>query len=255
MTDIIEGARALLAQATPGPWRYATNGFDRTVVGGPVVVREFIGTTYETGEFVVGGEPYEGAVDEDDPNIKLIIAAPSLLAALADECERLRKQNSEYHRRTQVAEAAVLEETTRGHRLGRSVGRSLANAAASTAMRECERLSSALDAMTNQAVMASGRRATIVTDDGELERLRAENEQHVDFRASINEALPRPFGVTVLGAIAELRAENARLREVMPGDDVRDEINDASVMLHEDGGMPATLAWLARLDAARKGVL
>jgi len=86
----------------------------------------------------------------------------------------------------------------------------------------------------------------------ENEQLRAENARHVDFRVSINEALPRPFGVTVLGAIAELRAENARLREAMPSDVVRDEINDASVMLHEDGGMPATIAWIARLDAAKE---
>lgn len=248
MTDIVEEARALLAQATPGPWNDGITEIDAGLYGCTSVVEATCNPTKWGG---CGG--CELRISK--PDRALIAATPRLLAALADECERLRKQNSEYHRRTQVAEAAVLEETTRGHRLGRSVGRSLANAAASTAMRECERLSSALDAMTNQAVMASGRRATIVTDDGELERLRAENEQHVDFRASINEALPRPFGVTVLGAIAELRAENARLREVMPGDDVRDEINDASVMLHEDGGMPATLAWLARLDAARKGVL
>lgn len=94
MTDIVEEARVLLEQATPGPWRFATNGFDRMVVGGPVVVREFIDTTYETGTFIVGGELHEGAVDEDDPNIKLIIAAPRLLAALADENEQLRAENA-----------------------------------------------------------------------------------------------------------------------------------------------------------------
>ncbi len=86
----------------------------------------------------------------------------------------------------------------------------------------------------------------------ENERLRIENARHVDFRVSLNEALPRPFGVTAIGAIAELRAENARLREAMPGDDVYDELNHASVMLHEDGGMPATIAWIARLDAAKE---
>ena len=216
MTDIIEEARALLAQVKDDPYPF----------------------------------------DCDEP----LDDAKRLLAALADECERLRKQNSEYHRRAQVAEAAVLEETTRGHRLGRSVGRSLANAAASTAMRECERLSSALDAMTNQAVMASGRRATIVTDDGELERLRAENEQHVDFRASINEALPRPFGVTVLGAIAELRAENALLLEAMPTDEeidaIRRQSECAGYVRNDRADMrdAKTIApWLARMDAA-KGV-
>jgi len=63
---------------------------------------------------------------------------------------------------------------------------------------------------------------------------------------------PKPTEAQKDAEIAQLRAENARLREAMPGDDVRDEINDASVMLHEDGGMPATLAWLARLDAAKE---
>ena len=115
MTDIIEEARAMLAGLRSHPWRR-----DRDMVQG-------------AGCILVAK-----CIDADVAGFA--VAAPRLLAALADECERLRKQNSEYHRRAQVAEAAVLEETTRGHRLGRSVGRSLANAAASTAMRECERL-------------------------------------------------------------------------------------------------------------------
>lgn len=92
----------------------------------------------------------------------------------------------------------------------------------------------------------------------ECERLQAENARHVDFRASINEALPRPFGVTVLGAIAELRAENARLqaenarlREAMPTDEERYELGMAL-----DSARPAFLVvfpWLARLDAAKEG--
>lgn len=183
MTDIVEEARALLAQATYGSEEWDTSAFPDTI---------------------------------KTADKRMFAAAPRLLAALADECERL---------------------------------------------------SSALDAMTNQAVMASGRRATIVTDDGELERLRAENEQHVDFRASINEALPRPFGVTVLGAIAELRAENARLqaenarlREAMPTDEEWAHMQEARAEDKLNAECPDHMAsnriidqWLARLDAARKG--
>lgn len=38
-------------------------------------------------------------------------------------------------------------------------------------------------------------------------RLQGEIAQHIAFRAEVNDALPRPFGVTVIGAIKALRAE------------------------------------------------
>lgn len=102
----------------------------------------------------------------------------------------------------------------------------------------------------------------------ECERLQAENARHVDFRASINEALPRPFGVTVLGAIAELRTENAllqaenerlrtenaRLREAMPDDAELSAIRSIYDDQRHPGFVTAYIGeWLARLDAARNG--
>lgn len=41
----------------------------------------------------------------------------------------------------------------------------------------------------------------------QIQRLQAEIAQHLAFRAEVNDALPRPFGVTVIGAIKALRAE------------------------------------------------
>ena len=75
MTDAVTRARKLLDKATPGPW-CAT--YDRTgVMGSP---QESITTVIPT---VV-----EFALSEHDA--ELIAAAPTLLAKLADEVERLR---------------------------------------------------------------------------------------------------------------------------------------------------------------------
>lgn len=87
MTTPIENIRQALAAATPGPWRFVTNGFDRMVVGGPVEFHDFLGAQYESGTFIVGGEPHEGAVDGDDPNIALIASSPTWLAELCDRVE------------------------------------------------------------------------------------------------------------------------------------------------------------------------
>ena len=41
----------------------------------------------------------------------------------------------------------------------------------------------------------------------QIQRLQGEIAQHLAFRAEVNDALPRPFGVTVIGAIKALREE------------------------------------------------
>jgi hypothetical protein len=71
----IDDIKARLAAATPGPWRYWTNGFDRYVIGNE---------DPKTGTFesIIGGEPHEGAIDENDPNCTLIASAPTDLAYL-----------------------------------------------------------------------------------------------------------------------------------------------------------------------------
>lgn len=77
MTDIVEEARALLAKVAQHTWSVETYG----CVGGPhgCVVDPDGGTVAETWSA------------ED---AALIAAAPRLLAALADECERLRTENA-----------------------------------------------------------------------------------------------------------------------------------------------------------------
>lgn len=77
MTDIIEEARAMLAKVAQHMWIVETYG----CVGGPhgCVVDPDGGTVAETWSA------------ED---AALIAAAPRLLAALADECERLRAENA-----------------------------------------------------------------------------------------------------------------------------------------------------------------
>lgn len=94
MTDIVEEARALLAQATPGPWRPCPH---KMFVFGPR--HEMIASTsrgepeygVERGTVEIRGA---GAGLPMDQNHDLIVAAPRLIAALADECERLRAENA-----------------------------------------------------------------------------------------------------------------------------------------------------------------
>jgi hypothetical protein len=79
----IDDIKARLAAATPGPWRYWTNGFDRYVIGNE---------DPKTGTFesIIGGEPHEGAIDENDPNCTLIANAPADLAYLLRVAEAAR---------------------------------------------------------------------------------------------------------------------------------------------------------------------
>lgn len=79
--DIVEEARELLANATPGPWR--TSRTDRLYVlrdsdDKPTVARA-TGLTR----------------DEGAANAALIARAPELLRVLADEAERLRAENKD----------------------------------------------------------------------------------------------------------------------------------------------------------------
>lgn len=53
----------------------------------------------------------------------------------------------------------------------------------------------------------------------QIQRLQAEIAQHLAFRAEVNDALPRPFGVTVIGAIKALRAE-VEARPAITEDDI-----------------------------------
>lgn len=81
MADIIEEARAMLAQATPGLWivgvdRIWSNECDESVCEFPKL----------RSVSRAGQQAYRNAV--------FIAAAPRLLAALADECERLRAENA-----------------------------------------------------------------------------------------------------------------------------------------------------------------
>jgi hypothetical protein len=71
MTDPIEEARALLAKATPGPWAIGVDR-DRVYCSGDTIAETYTQDRYA--------------------NAAIIAAAPRLLAALADECERLRAE-------------------------------------------------------------------------------------------------------------------------------------------------------------------
>lgn len=80
--DIVEGARELLAKATPGPWAYME---DETFWG---EIRSCgINDDDPTAFSLIAVTP-EG--DERDNDFRLIARAPELLRLLADECERLR---------------------------------------------------------------------------------------------------------------------------------------------------------------------
>lgn len=74
MSDPIEEARALLAKATPGEWHGCPmRMFVFAANGNPIAELRGLG----------GGLPM-------DANHDLIVAAPRLLRALVEECERLR---------------------------------------------------------------------------------------------------------------------------------------------------------------------
>lgn len=89
--DPVVETRMLLEAATPGPW--STNTQD---VGDryQVIVDLLVGANDHQVMHLSGGYGHPGASD-----LNLIIAAPRLLAALADEVERLRGalDRSRYH--------------------------------------------------------------------------------------------------------------------------------------------------------------
>jgi len=77
MADPVDEARRLLAEATPGPWEAVTSG-----------PREWL---IEAGRETHRGSPIHHArVLSTVADAALIAAAPTLLAALCDEVERLR---------------------------------------------------------------------------------------------------------------------------------------------------------------------
>lgn len=91
MTDIVEEARALLAQATPGPWNDGITEIDAGLYGCTSVVEATCNPTKWGG---CGG--CELRISK--PDRALIAASPRLLAALADECERLRDELADARR-------------------------------------------------------------------------------------------------------------------------------------------------------------
>ncbi|WP_375425526.1 hypothetical protein [uncultured Friedmanniella sp.] len=91
-TDNVAAARALLSKATPGPW-YVVRKDERADVRG---LPE--NTTYDHRGDAVARDPHSeyGACSLEDA--ELIAQAPTLLAALADEVEQLRKELAESER-------------------------------------------------------------------------------------------------------------------------------------------------------------
>lgn len=84
---LLEDLKRLEAASTPAPWAYFDNGFDGGIVEA-ATIRDTPDRYFkkEAGPFVFGGEPSEGRVDEDDPNVQFTIAirnaAPKLLAVV-----------------------------------------------------------------------------------------------------------------------------------------------------------------------------
>lgn len=80
--DPVAEARELLAAATPGPWQFEESGNSEC---GDGCCWEWWGNRVLGGDSIV--VEYDGLCEAD---ADLIAAAPTLLAALADEVERLR---------------------------------------------------------------------------------------------------------------------------------------------------------------------
>ena len=78
MTDLTK-LKELLGKATPGPWAYMDDGFCGYIESAP------------SGNWTsFGGEPSEGRLEGDDPNVQFVVAAVNALPELIAEVERLR---------------------------------------------------------------------------------------------------------------------------------------------------------------------
>lgn len=75
----IQKLKEACEKATPGPWRYTDNGFDGHIKGP------------QDDDYVFGGEPSEGRVEGNDPNVVLVMLAREYLPKLLDEVEELEQ--------------------------------------------------------------------------------------------------------------------------------------------------------------------
>ena len=85
--------------ASPGPWEYYDNSFDGAIVSGLRAARPGERSAFNCGliegEWIVGGEPNEGRLEIEDPNVIFIMHARSDVPALIAEVRRLRAVQSE----------------------------------------------------------------------------------------------------------------------------------------------------------------
>lgn len=92
----INEIRGRLKRATPGPWAVYDNGFDVYISAGVRKAKAGEKSTFNcgivSGVDIFGGEPAEGAVDPNDPNVIFTINAPTDIANLLAEIDRLREE-------------------------------------------------------------------------------------------------------------------------------------------------------------------